>query len=111
MTIPAINIHDHRNGTRGRDLAILDLLHLQQLGLAPGAAPVRLLQKIWGVSQAQVSRRMAAVANLGYYRVESNYGRYLLVEPTRHREARRLDQRTRAERWEAVRKQLREVVG
>lgn len=108
---PTVNIQALRNGTRRRDLAILDVLHLQQLGIAPGAAPVRLLQELWGVSQSQVSRRMDAIADLGLFRIEPHWGRYLLLELTPERSARRLDQRTRAERWDAVRKQLREVVG
>lgn len=108
---PTLNIHTHRNGKRARDLAILDLMHLQQLGMAPGTAPVRLLRELWGLSQSQVSRRMAAVADLGVYLVEADWGRYRLIELTPHRQARRLDQRTRAERWETVRRQLREVVG
>ncbi len=37
-----LNVHAHRDGTAARDRAILDLLHLQQLGIAPGSAPVAL---------------------------------------------------------------------
>lgn len=108
--IPTVNINAYRNNKRARDLAILDLMHLQQLGLAPGSAPVRLLQELWGLSQSQVSRRMAAVADLGIYEVKAAYGKYLLMELTPHRKARRLDQRNRAERWDAVRRQLQEAV-
>lgn len=108
---PTLNIHALRTGARARDLALLDLLHLQQLGLAPGAAPVRLLRQLWGLSQSQVSRRMAAVADLGVYRIEANWGRYLLLELEEHRQARREDQRSRANRWDAVLRQLQEVMG
>lgn len=106
-----INIHDLRNGTRARDLAVLDLLHLQQLGIAPGTAPTSLLRQLWRISQSQVSRRMDAIADLSVYRVEARWGRYLLIELQHQQCARCLDQRTRQQRWDAVRRQLQEVVG
>lgn len=105
--IPTVNINAYRNNKRARDLAILDLMHLQQLGLAPGSAPVRLLQELWGLSQSQVSRRMAAIADLGVYRVEAAWGRYRLIELQERRIVRRADQRAMAERYEAIRRQLK----
>ena len=104
---PTLNIHTHRNGRRARDLAILDLLHLQQLGLAPGVASVALLKALWGCSQSQVSRRMSAIDGLGMYQVRSGWGRYTLIQPRPEKPA----QTTSRERWETVRQQLREVVG
>ena len=104
--IHTVNITTYRNGKHGRDLAILDLMQLQQLGLAPGTAPVRLLRELWHLSQPQVSRRMTAIADLGIYRVESQCGRYRLIELQEHRIVRRADQRERAERYEALRRQL-----
>lgn len=75
-----VDIHSHRDGTITTDRAILDLLQLEQLGLAPGSAPVPLLEQIWNITQPQVSRRIAAVADLGIYRVKTNNrGRYLLL--------------------------------
>lgn len=105
-----LNVHAHRDGTPARDRAILDLLHLQQLGIAPGSAPVALLRSIWRVSQPQVSRRMAAVEALGIYHIENRWGRYLLVELTDQRRRRFTDHRTRQERWAAVRRQLQDVI-
>lgn len=104
---PTINIHAHRNGEPGRDKAILDLLHLEQLGIAPGVASVALLKALWGCSQSQVSRRMSAIDGLGMYQVRSGWGRYTLIQPRPEKPA----QTTSRERWETVRQQLREVVG
>ena len=128
--------HDHtisrlRDGTAGRDKAILDALHLKELGLVPGKAPVKLLETLWRVSQPQVSRRMAAVAELGLFMVRSANGCYLLVELSEHRRRERtreereqaaLDRARREqaeearwtacrERYEAARRRLQEVVG
>lgn len=118
--------HDHtisslRDGTAGRDKAILDALHLKELGLVPGRAPVKLLESLWRVSQPQVSRRMAAVAELGLFMVRSDNGFYLLVELSEHRRrGRTRDEREQAEearwaacreRYEAARRRLQEVVG
>lgn len=100
--IPTINITAYRDNTRARDLAILDLLQLQQLGLAPGAAPVQLLRELWSLSQSQVSRRMAAVADLGVYQVRNDWGRYLINELRKERKIRRVDHRAMRERWEAT---------
>lgn len=105
-----LNIHAHRNNDRTRDLAILDLMHLQQLGLAPGSASVALLRNLWGISQPQVSRRMAAIDALGMYHIENRWGRYLLIELTEHKHRRYIDTRTRRQRWNAVRQQLEDVV-
>lgn len=49
-----LNVHAHRDGTPARDRAILDLLHLQQLGIAPGSAPVALLRNLWRISPGPV---------------------------------------------------------
>ena len=128
--------HDHtisrlRDGTAGRDTAILDALHLKELGLVPGKAPVKLLETLWRVSQSQVSRRMAAVAELGLFMVRSAHGFYLMVELSEHRrreqtreerEQAALDRARREqaeearwtacrERYEAARRRLQEVVG
>jgi len=104
---PTLNIHTHRNGTVKADRAILDLLHLEQLGIAPGVASVALLKALWGCSQSQVSRRMTAIDGLGLYRIRSGWGRYTLIQPRPEKPA----QTTSRERWETVRQQLREVVG
>lgn len=106
-----LNVHAHRDGTAARDRAILDLLHLQQLGIAPGSAPVALLRNLWHITQPQVSRRMAAIEALGVYHVENRWGRYLLLELTEQRSRRYVDHRTRKERWADVCRQLQDVVG
>jgi hypothetical protein len=105
-----------RDGSINRDRAILDALHLQELGFIPGKVPVRLLESLWHVTQPQVSRRMAAVAELGLYYVKSAHGAYVVVQLThqRNQEAAR-EQReqeelnswaARRERYEAIRRQL-----
>ncbi len=104
---PTVNIHALRDGEPGRDKAILDLLHLEQLGLAPGVASVALLRALWSCSQSQVSRRMSAIDNLGLYRIRSGYGRYTLIQPRTYKPQAELTSR---ERWEAVRQQLQEAL-
>lgn len=103
-----INIHALRDGTVNTDRAILDLLDLEQLGVAPGVASVALLKVLWGCSQSQVSRRMSAIDGLGLYQVRSGWGRYTLIQP---RPCKPKDGPTSRERWEVVRQQLREAVG
>ena len=39
-------IHPLRNGNVTRDRAILDLLHLEELGLVPGSVTVRQLREL-----------------------------------------------------------------
>ena len=94
-----ILIHPLRNGNVTRDRAILDLLHLEELGLVPGSVTVRQLRELWGCSQPMVSRRMMAIHQLGRYWVCSGFGRYKVFS---------VDER-RAQRWELLRRQLREV--
>ena len=98
-----ISIHDLRNGDPGRDRAILDLLHLHQIGLAPGHPHVRTLMLLWGISQPQVSRRMTAIRELGVLWVEAGHGQYRLIE--RHEE------RCSRDRWEAIREAIRSQLG
>jgi hypothetical protein len=102
-----------RDGSTGRDKAILDALHLQELGFIPGKVPVRLLESLWHVTQPQVSRRMAAVAELGLYYVKSAHGAYVVAQLTsqRNQEAAREQEElnswaARRERYEAIRRQL-----
>lgn len=102
MTPFSINLHRLRNGEPGRDKAILDLLHLHQLGYAPGRPHVRTLMELWGISQPQVSRRMTAVRELGVLWVEAGCGFYRLID--RH------EDRCSRDRWEAVRRQLQEAI-
>lgn len=102
-----VSIHALRDGEPGRDKAILDLLHLEQLGLAPGVASVALLKALWGCGQSQVSRRMTAIDGLGLYCVRSGWGRYTLIQPRPYKPQ---DGPSSRERWEAVRQQLQELV-
>ena len=104
---PATNIHALRDGNVNTDRAILDLLHLEQLGLAPGVASVALLKALWGCSQSMVSRRMTAIDGLGLYRIRSGWGRYTLIQPRPEKPQPAPSSR---ERWEAVRQQLQEVI-
>lgn len=102
---PSINIHALRDGSVNTDRAILDLLELEQLGVAPGVASVALLKALWGVTQSNISRRMTAIDGLGLYRVRSGWGRYTLIQPRPDK-----PQASSRKRWEAVRQQLQEVL-
>jgi len=106
-----LNIHALRDGSVNSDRAILDLLELEQLGVAPGVAPVALLKALWNVSQPQVCRRLAAIGELGIYRVRAGHGRYMLIQPRPEPKAKPEPQLSPRERWEAARRQLQEVVG
>jgi hypothetical protein len=96
----------------GQDKAILDLLHLQELGLAPGRVPVRLLENLWRLSQSQVSRRMSAINNLEVFYVKSDHGFYVLVELSEHRKRKRNEEAhwiAQRKRWEAAKQALQVV--
>ena len=97
---PGMTMHTMRDGSMGRDRAIVDLLQLEELGLVPGSVTVKQLRELWGISQPQVSRRMTAIHQLGRYWVKPGWGRYKLM--TSHER--------RAQRWEAARRQLQEVI-
>ena len=98
----SINLHRLRSNKPGRDKAILDLLHLHQLGYAPGRPSVQLLMNLWDVSQPQVSRRMAAIRKLGVLWVEPGCGFYRLTDESA--------ERCRRARWDAVRQRLQQEV-
>jgi hypothetical protein len=57
------------------DRAIVDLLELQELDMAPGIVTTAQLSELWGCDQSQVSRRLAAIDRLGPWRVQPNRGR------------------------------------
>lgn len=103
------NIHALRDGSVNTDRAILDLLELEQLGLAPGVASVALLKALWNVSQPQVCRRLAAIDGLGLYRVRSGHGRYTLIQ-SRPYKPQPQPQPSPRERYEAARRQLQEAL-
>lgn len=107
---PIVNVHAHRDGRPSRDRAILDLIHLQQLGLAPGKVPTQLLRELWRVTQPNVCRRMQAIKDLGLYRQETYWGGYRLIELAEHKRARQLDQFERKEKWNSVRKRLQGMI-
>lgn len=94
------------------DQAILDLLQLQSLGMAPGRASVPRLRELWGCHQSTVSRRMAAVAQLGVCTVQNRWGSYT-VSNERAQVARvqcvRPKSSLAAMRWECLRERWREV--
>lgn len=102
------NIHALRDGSVNRDRALLDLLELEQLGVAPGVAPVALLKALWNLSQPQVCRRINAIAELDIYQVRAGHGRYTLIQPRPYKPK---PGPTSQERWEAVRQQLQDVIG
>lgn len=106
-----ITIHALRDGNVNTDRAILDLLELEQLGVAPGVVPVALLKALWNISQPQVCRRMNAIGELGIYRLRAGYGRYTLIQPRPEPKAKPQLQLSPGERWEAARRQLQQVIG
>ncbi len=110
MTV--LDLHRLRNGHHSRDVAIVDLLHLRQLDLAPGRIPVALLRNLWGISQPQVSRRMAAIGALGVFEVYTdNRGGYVIRRPRPQPQRNRLaDSHLTKERWDAARQQLQRLI-
>lgn len=101
-----LNIHAMRDGTASRDRAILDLLQLEELNLVPGSVTVKQLRELWSTSQPQVSRRVNAIGELAIYEVRPGHGRYMFIQPR----PRAQQQPSAAERWEALRRQLQEVI-
>lgn len=112
MTIPIeLDVHALRNGHHARDLALLDLLQLHQLELIPGRVTVPLLRHLWGISQPQVSRRMAAIGEIGIVRVcTDNRGAYLIEGYDHLPCAEPMDSRTPQERWESARQHLQRLI-
>jgi hypothetical protein len=96
----SIDVHGLRNGTLARDRAICDLLELRQLEHIPGSVSVQSLKALWDASQPQVSRRMAAIHQLGIYSVKSAWGCYRLFTPDE----------IRAKRWETMRRRMKQAV-
>ena len=94
MTIHFLRTNGHK------DTAILDLLHLLELHELPVRLRVGYLQELWQCSQPQVSRRMAAIAELGCCRVENCWGRYRLSVEVKQ---------TKRQRWAALQQQWREA--
>lgn len=56
------------------DRAIVDLLELQELGMAPGILATAQLRELWSCSQSQVSRRLHAIDRLGPWQLRPNIG-------------------------------------
>ena len=63
----------YRDGTRARDLAILDSLSLMAHGL-PLLARSRQLEELFGVGTAQTWRRLQCVHLLGVLQVSNHHG-------------------------------------
>jgi len=111
-------IHGLRQRFPGHDRAILDLFHLLELGLAPGAVSTAGLLALWRCSQPQVSRRVNAIDGLGVLRVQSGSGAYVLTDRAtaawttprdihaQMQTARRPGAGRRADRWDAARARL-----
>ena len=94
MTIHSLRTNGHK------DTAILDLLHLQELHELPVRLRVGYLRELWQCSQSQVSRRMAAIAELGCCCVENCWGRYRLSVEVKQ---------TKRQRWAVLQQQWREA--
>jgi len=86
-----------------RDRAILDLLQLQELSNMPGLVITRELQLLWGCSQSQVSRRLAAIDRLPGWRAVTRY-RGAWVGPVET--LAKGGPPSPHERWEAIRQRL-----
>lgn len=94
----------------GKDAAILDLLHLLELHEPPVQLRVDYLQGLWQCSQPQVSRRIAAINELGYCRAENLWGSYRLsIEPPASAPERSSLLQTSRQRWAALQQQWKEV--
>jgi hypothetical protein len=109
-----VNIHRLRMAGVS-DQAIVDLLQLQQLGLAPGKVQTNALRELWCCSQSFVSRRMSAVHGLGVVQVRSRWGGYTVCDqnPPRNptpKERCTRDPKAAAQRWEAMRQKWQQVV-
>jgi hypothetical protein len=104
------------------DRPILDLFHLLELGLVPGAVGTTYLRELWRCSQPAVSRRIRAVEGLGVFGVRSSHGAYVVTDraaatwlpagqmihtQARTRKSARVE---RAERWEAARARVAAVL-
>jgi hypothetical protein len=108
-----VRVHAIRQQGQHHDRALVDLLHLKELGYVPGAVKTAALMQLWSCSQPNVSRRMAAINDLGVVTVVSSWGRYHVIDErpavTRPR-PKRVPSEQLAERWEAVRQKLRELL-
>ena len=108
-------IHDLRTTHARRitvDRAIVDLLELQELDLAPGLVTTSGLRELWGCSQSQVSRRLSAIDRLTPWSVQCwQGGRQGFWLAPRLGPAPVLPEPgpSPRERWEALRLQWREV--
>ena len=97
------------------DRAILDLLELQELGMAPGILTTAQLRTLWRCSQSMVSRRLHAIDRLGTWQLRPNMsieGSYWLaprlkpaapMPPSGPRRRRYQPLPDAAKRWEKVR--------
>lgn len=115
-------IHGLRRLHPDSDLSILDLFHLLELGLVPGAVGTAYLRQLWRCSQPNVSRRIRALEGLGVFGVRSTHGAYVVTDraaaawvpdpavQTQTRTARRPRAQSRAERWDAARARVAAVL-
>ena len=94
------------------DQAILDLLRLIRLGLAPSRRlNTTVLRDLWSCSQPQVSRRMKAIASLGVCIVRSSWHGYYITDERPAKQPLRLlppktDPAVAASRWEDIRRRF-----
>lgn len=111
-------IHGLRQRCPGQDRTILDLFHLLELGLVPGAVSTAGLLALWRCSQPMLSRRMNALDGLGVFQVRSRHGAYVVTDRAaaawltpqaihaQMQTARRPGAGRRADRWDAARARL-----
>jgi hypothetical protein len=107
-TIPNIaDLRRHSTPSLARDRAIVDLLEMIQLDMAPGIVTVAGLMTLWDCCLPQANRRLRAIHALPGWRVQREAGPYaciwigpcLQTAPPRPLSTR--------ERWERVREALR----
>lgn len=110
-----VQLIHHLRTAHGRDLAtdraIVDLLELQELDMAPGILTSSDLRELWGISQPQVSRRLAAIDRLGAWHVQPQLGRlgsYWLAPRLKPMPVLPEPGPSPRERWEALRLTLPE---
>jgi hypothetical protein len=95
------------------DRAIVDLLELQELDLAPGILTTTQLRELWEISQSRVSRRLTAIDHLGPWRLQPQMGReggYWLAPRLKPAPPIPEPGPSPRERWEALRHAWRELV-
>ena len=98
--------------TVSSDRALLDLIELLDLGLAPGLLQAPQLGELWGITQPQVSRRLAALHRFTPWQIQGWQGgrQGYWIGPPVGPMPEPVPAPDPAARWEALRLRLQEGV-